>query len=203
MKQLQIKCWSVFIILFVAGYAYAASPVNVLEQAANRVIKSLKQNKANLRNNPKYVYRVVNRYIIPLVDVRGMSRSVLGRNAWVKASASERGQFTRQFTRLVVRTYSGALRDYSGEKIKFMPIRGGYRGKRFVKVSSVIIKPSGQNIPLRYSLVRKSSGWMVYDMSVEGVSLLQSYRSQFKQELNRGTLAQLNTKLKRKNKGGY
>ncbi len=173
-----------------------SSPLTTLEGAANNVLNALKQNKANLKTNPGFVYSVVNRYIVPHVDVYGMSRSVLGRNAWRKASSSERRDFTKNFTRLVVRTYSGALRDYSGEKVKFLPVRGGFHGKRFVKVKSFIMKPNGRNIPITYSMVNKSNRWKVYDMSVEGVSLLQSYKSQFAQYLQSNSLSNLILKLK-------
>jgi phospholipid transport system substrate-binding protein len=180
----------------VIAQATWASPLNTLEGAANDVLNALKKNKANLKSNPKFVYSVVNRYIIPHVDVYGMSRSVLGRDAWRKASKDQRQSFTVNFTNLVVRTYSGALRDYTGEKVKFLPIRGGFDGKRFVRVKSFILRPSGNNIPITYSMVNKKNGWKVYDMSVEGVSLLQSYKSQFSQYLQSNTLDQLIAKLK-------
>ncbi len=195
---LKIKKVLVVSLLFIFSQQIIASPLNVLEKASNNVLSSLKKNKANLKSKPSYVHLVVRRYIIPHVDVYGMSRSVLGRTAWRKASSSQRRSFTRNFTSLVVRTYSGALSDYSGEKVKFSPVRGGFRGKRFVKVSSVIIKPSGQNIPITYSMVNKKGHWKVYDMSVEGVSLLQSYNSQFKQYLRSNSLNKLISKLKTK-----
>lgn len=175
-----------------------ASPLTTLETAATNVLNALKQNKANLKTNPNYVYSVVNRYIIPHVDVFGLARSVLGRTAWTNASISQKKAFTHAFTQLVVRTYSGALRDYSGERVRFLPLRGDYQNQRFIKVSSYIIRPNGQNIPLQYSMVKKRQGWKVYDMSVEGVSLLQSYRSQFSNFLRSGTLDQLIDKLKSK-----
>ena len=175
-----------------------ASPLNTLEGAANNVLSALKKNKANLKTKPSYVYRVVYRYIIPHVDVYGMSRPVLGRNQWRQANSGQRRAFTKHFTSLVVRTYSGALRDYSGEKVKFLPVRGGFQGKRFVKVKSYIMRPGGQNIPIAYSMVNSKGRWKVYDMSVEGVSLLQSFKSQFAQYLRSHNLSQLITKLKKK-----
>ena len=194
--SIQFKKWS-FVIACLCFFQIAmASPLVTLEGAANNVLSSLKKNKANLKSNPSYVYSVVNRYIIPHVDVRGMSRSVLGRDVWRKASKLQRKNFTHYFTRLVVRTYSGSLKDYSGEKVKFFPIRGGFQGKRFVRVKSFIVRPSGNNIPILYSMVKIKGRWKVYDMSVEGVSLLQSYKSQFGQFLKNNSLSQLITKLK-------
>ena len=113
-----------------------------------------------------------------------------------EASANQKELFTANFVQLVVRTYSSALKDYSGEKVVFLPIRGGYEGKRFVTVSSIIKRANGQNIPISYSLVSKGSEWKIYDMSVEGVSLLQSYRSQFAQYLKDHSMDALINKLK-------
>lgn len=197
MKKL-IKFFTVFWLSFFMLQVAHASPVATVKKAANNVLSALKKNKANLRTNPSYVYKVVNRYIIPHVDVYGMSRSVLGRNAWMKATAQQKKKFSRLFTQLVVRTYSGSLRDYSGETIKFSRSSGG--GK-YSKVSSYIVRPNGRNISVKYSLVRKGGGWKVYDMSVEGVSLLQSFRSQFKRELIKGNLNQLIAKLQSRKAG--
>lgn len=195
---LKIKKFFIATVLLIFCQQIIASPLNVLERASNNVLSSLKKNRANLKSKPSYVYSVVNRYIIPHVDVYGMSRSVLGRDAWRKASSSQRKSFTRNFTSLVVRTYSGALRDYTSERVKFSPVRGGFQGKRFVKVSSYIMRPNGQNIPIAYSMVNKKGRWKIYDMSVEGVSLLQSYSSQFKQYLRSNSLDKLIVKLKKK-----
>ena len=185
-------------VFLALGFAQSfASPLSTLETAANNVIHALQKNKTNLKTNRSYVYSVVNRYIIPLVDKKGMARSVLGRNAWRKATTAQRTAFTECFINLVVRTYSTALRDYSGEKVKFFSIRGRYNGKKFIKIKSLIIKSSGKNIPIIYSLVNKSGSWRVYDMSVEGVSLLQSYKSQFAQYLASHDMNQLIAKLKK------
>lgn len=191
-KKRTLLAW--FFCLFSVS-VFANSPVTTLERAANNILSALQKNKANLKSNPRLVYRLVNSHLIPHVDVYGMSRSVLGRKVWNSASKSEKKRFTRAFTQLVVRTYSGALRDYSGEKIRFSPLRGGYQGKRFVKVNSMIMRPSGQNIPLKYKMVSKGGRWKVYDMSVEGVSLLQSFKSQFRSELRKGNMTTLISRL--------
>jgi phospholipid transport system substrate-binding protein len=198
MKTKVIQYIGVALLSLLVQSVYAKQPRVIVEEAANHVLSGLKENKANLKTNPDLVHRLVNKYIIPEVDVRGMSRSVLGRRAWVKASATEKEQFTHEFIQLVIRTYSAALRNYDGEEVKFLPIRPGRNSKKFVMVSSFIMSPNGRVIPLNYNLVKKRAGWKVYDMSVEGVSLLQSFRSQFSQELRRGvSLNQLIVKIQR------
>lgn len=172
-----------FSFMFAASAVAApTSPVPMLEKTANEMVDVLDKNKADLKTNPKIVQSTVREHLLPHVDVKGMARSVLGRAAWVRATEDERKRFTEAFTELVVRTYSAPLSEYSNEKIMFLPERAAPSG-RFTRVNSVIIRPSGQKIPLSYSLVLKKEQWKIYDFSVEGVSLLQSFRTQFGQIL--------------------
>lgn len=171
-------------------WAAQQSPMSMLENTANQILATLKQNKANLRNNSQVIYQAVERYLLPNVDVGGMSRSVLGRKAWGQASASERQQFSNAFTQLVIRTYATPLAEYTDETIKFMPIRGSLES-RFIRVNSIIVRSKGKNIPLSYSLVASGGKWKIYDLSVEGVSLLQSFRSQFAEALQNSSMQAL------------
>ncbi|MDX2346317.1 MAG: ABC transporter substrate-binding protein [Legionella sp.] len=175
----------------------ATSPVPMLETTAGNMVQVLDKNKANLKTNPEIVRKTVREYLLPHIDVRGMARSVLGRAAWVRASEAERARFTIAFTDLVVRTYSAPLAEYSDEKIMFMPERAAPNG-RFTRVNSVIIRPSGQKIPLSYSLVLKKGSWKIYDFSVEGVSLLQSFKTQFGQILRTSNMNNLIAELEAK-----
>ena len=170
-------------LLSLSGLLWATpSPVPMLKKTADNIVDVLDKNKAQLKNKPIVLQQTVRDYLLPHIDVRGMARSVLGRAAWVRASNDEKTRFTKAFTELVVRTYSAPLAEYSDEKIMFLPERVAPSG-RFTRVNSVIIRPSGQKIPLSYSLVLKQDTWKIYDFSVEGVSLLQSFKTQFGQIL--------------------
>ena len=162
----------------------------MLEQSANQIIATLKQHKSTLKNNHQLIYQSIEQYLLPNVDVSGMSRSVLGRQAWSKATPAEKREFTQAFTQLVIRTYASPLAEYSDETVRFMPVRGTVEG-HFVRVDSLIVRSSGPSIPLSYSLVSKNGQWKIYDLSVEGVSLLQSFRSQFGQVLQGSTMHDL------------
>lgn len=189
----------IYMLLFFPWLSWASSsPLPMMQATANKIINELEANEASLKSNPKIVYRIVKQYLLPKVDVYGMARSVLGRRIWAKASDNQKKIFTREFVRLVIRTYSGALQDYHDEKIEFKPMRSPTAGKRFVHIQSVIIRGNGQKIPLDYSLVNSRHGWRIYDMSIEGVSLLHSFRNQFAQELQRGDLDELIRKLKQR-----
>ena len=176
-----------------------ASPIPMLESSANSIIATLKENKAGLKNNPTIVYQAVRRYLLPNVDVNGMARSVLGRAAWNSASSVEKKEFSEAFTQLVIRTYASPMVEYTDETVKFSPIREA-TDSRFLRVSSVIVRANGHNIPLNYSLVAKNGQWKIYDLSVEGVSLLQSFRSQFGQALHNKSMKELIAQLRENKK---
>lgn len=193
-----IKAITVSILMLLTFQLWAAqSPVPMLENTANKIIDTLKQNKTSLKSNHQVIHQAVEQYLLPVVDVNGMARSVLGRDAWNKATPAERQDFTRAFTQLVIRTYASPLAEYSDETVKFLPVRGSTDG-RFVRVNSLIIRSGGQNIPLSYNLVSKNGQWKIYDLSVEGVSLLQSFRSQFGQVLQNSTMKDLIAQMNQK-----
>jgi phospholipid transport system substrate-binding protein len=196
MNHRRFPLWLCTVMLFVSQFASAnSSPVTMLEQAAQSIIATLDQNQSSLKKNPDIVQQAVRQHLLPIVDVDGMSRSVLGRQAWNAASAGERSEFTKAFTRLVIRTYATPLAEYTNEKIKFLPQRAPTSGQ-FTRVNSVIIRANGQNIPLSYSLVSKNGQWKIYDLSVEGVSLLQSFHNQFGQALKNASMSELITQMK-------
>ena len=169
----------------------STSAVPMLEQAATQIVDTLKANRSKLKTDHTVIHQAVERYLLPHVDVTGMSRSVLGRNAWNQASAAEKKEFTQAFTQLVVRTYATPLAEYSGETVKFLPQQNAAAETRFTRVNSVIMRPNGQVIPLSYALVLQGGSWKVYDLSVEGVSLLQSFRNQFSQVLQKSNMKSL------------
>jgi phospholipid transport system substrate-binding protein len=171
----------------------------MLEQTANQIVSALKAHQTQLKQDPKIIQQVVERYLLPHVDVTGMSRSVLGRNQWNKATGEEKQAFTRAFTQLVVRTYSTPLAQYSGETIVFAQKQETAADGHFARVNSVIHRPNGQAIPLTYALVVQQGEWKVYDLTIEGVSLLQSFRNQFSSVLQASSMHELIEQMKQRN----
>lgn len=174
------------------------SPIPMLEQISQDIIETLKDNKSSLKANPAIIYKAVNTNLVPHVDVLGMSRSVLGRQVWTKASAQQRVRFSESFTQLVIRTYATPLAEYSDETVQFLPLRGSLND-RFIRINSVIVRSTGRNIQLCYSLVFQDGQWKIYDMSIEGVSLLQSFRSQFAQVLQHADIEEVIKQMKQNN----
>lgn len=167
------------------------NPVDMLQSLANKMIDGLRANKATLKTNPTLVYSLAYKVVVPHADLSEMSKRVLPPQTWNKATASQRAKFQSEFTKLLVRTYASALSDYSNQTVEIYPVRGGYQGKSVVSVVSQIVRSDGPPVAVNYRLISQSSGWKVFDMSVEGVSLLESFRSQFADKLSQGNMDDL------------
>jgi len=192
---------TVILVFGLVTASFAASPVTLLDSLSSQVIQQLSANQARLKTNPNLAYSIVDRIVRPHIDIYGMARSALGRqgkSTWKAASVAQRKNFANAFTKLVLTTYSSALAEYTNERVKFQPVRGGVDGKRFVKVHSEVIRTGAPNIPMDYRLRLVKGDWKIYDVSVEGVSLLRSYRQQFQQELQTKNLVQITATLRKK-----
>lgn len=189
----------IFSCINVAWANDGTNPVDLLQSISNKMISNLKANKASLKTNPSLVYSLAFKIVVPYADLDEMAKRVLPPEAWKKATGAERSQFESEFTTLLVRTYSQALADYTDQTVRFYPVRGGYRGRNTVKVDSQLIRSDGPALSMNYSLILRGSQWKLYDMTVEGVSLLESFRSQFSDKLSRGNIADLIRDLKQHN----
>jgi phospholipid transport system substrate-binding protein len=195
------KCLSSLVITAVfssIGWC-ATDPMPMVVQMNAQVIGTLKKHKSELKAHPQYVEQAIKTYFIPHVDTQGMSRSVLGRNIWQTATIDEKIQFTSEFTNLVLRTYAQPLVNFNGEKVEFLPMKPSATPK-FSQIKSIVVRPNGQRIPITYHLVQSNDEWKIYDLSVEGVSLLNSFRSQFGDALKQDSLKTVIHALHEKNK---
>ncbi len=202
---LKLKNWLVLVfgvsMIMALGIARAevVSPVTVLNTAANQMLSSLAQNKARLQQD-NVIYNIVSKNLLPFVDVDRMSMAVVGRQAWSSATPAQKSEFINQFTHLVTSTYAAALASYNDDKVQFFPLRENYATSRALTVRSVIIRRTGQKIAVDYNVVRTGDSWKVYDFSIENVSMVQSYRSQFSDVLAQQGMSGLLQRLKTHNK---
>lgn len=179
-------------------FADVVSPTTQLQQIANRMIAQLESNKSKL-HSMGVIRRIVNQTLLPNVDMDRMSSSVVGRD-WRTATPAQRAQFEKEFSYLVTTTYASALSSYNGDKVNFQPIRGDYASSQTLRVNSLIVRPNGQRIPITYDVLRSGNAWKVYDFSIEHVSMVQSYRSQFSGVLANGGMPALLARLQNHNK---
>ncbi|MDX2164391.1 MAG: ABC transporter substrate-binding protein [Gammaproteobacteria bacterium] len=183
----------------VNAFAATPNPMDMLQSTSDQMIAELKVHQSTLKSDPDRVFNIVDRILLPHFDMEYMSRSVIGRSAWMSASAQDKKAFTPAFTELLTRTYASALASYTNQTVKFFPIRGGYEGQRQVTIHSEVIQPSGPSVPMSYILLLEGNQWKVIDFSVDNVSVVNNFRAQFSSDLDQGGLANLTKKLQEHN----
>ena len=188
------------LLLSLPGRA-APDPVLFLRDTADYVIEQVKTRRAELEQDSSKIYMLVEARVVPHFDFYTMSRAALGRH-WGKATESQRQQLTREFQELLVRTYALSLLNYAGEEIEYLPFRGDPDAQRIL-VNTRVKPPNGPPIPINYRLLRERDSWLIYDVIIDGISLVSNYRSSFSTEVGRNgidgliaTLAERNRKLR-------
>jgi len=200
MNKFKLILCSLIGLLLISGVTRAEameSPVDMLKRTSDQVISVLKEKRILIEKEPNMVYELVDQYILPHLDDVTMAKLALGKS-WRKASNDEKIQFVDEFRTLLVRTYSKSLQEFSDQKINFFPAEPK-DGKAVVK--SEVIQSGGPKIPVSYRMRVKDDGWKVYDISIDGVSLVTSYRGTFTQEVRKGGMTGLIKMLQHKNSG--
>lgn len=175
-----------------AGLAVAASPTETVQAAIQRVFGGDGAAEVRAASTPEHRARI-RQVAESLFDFSEMARLSLG-DRWQSLSQAERVEFTRLFTNLIVASYTSKIDLYAGE------IR--YLGERVdgadAAVQSRLVTPKGSQINLDYHLNHGQERWTVYDVSVDGVSLVGNYKTQFSHLLQRTTFADLLKTMRQK-----
>jgi phospholipid transport system substrate-binding protein len=201
MRLTKLVIISFWVLCCSLAFAADPPPVAMLKSASSQMIVELNKHLGHLKGNDRLINGLVNRILVPHFQLNEMSRSVVGRQYWDSSSTQLQQQFINEFTLYVIRTYSASLESYDGEVIKFFPIRGFNGTQTRVQVDSNIMHRSGPPIQMQYRVANYGGEWRIYDFSVDGVSVIQNYRSQFTGVLRQKGLAALVQELHAKNAG--
>lgn len=163
--------------------AFAEEPLDLVKRVTNQVLTELRTHRGELRAHPEQIYNIAERYIVPHVDFTEMGRWIAGRNAWAKASSAQRQAFIQAFKTMLVRTYATSLLEYSDQDIEFAPMKS--TGKQRVQIMSYVNQTGRSPIRIDYRLLNEGGKWYLYDMIIEGVSLLKGYQAQFSDLIHR------------------
>lgn len=194
-------------ILVTGTYADTVpAPQQLMEDTSKKMIAAFKAKTEAIRTDPKIADQLINDNLVPKINFPLMSRWVLGKN-WKKATPEQRQMFIAEFQKLVVKFYSKALVEFLSQNnltddiITFTPFRGKLEGKYATVRSQVNPLNGAAPVKVNYDLYhsKKSGLWQVYDVSVEGISLVTTYRSSFKQIISQKGMDALLNELKDKN----
>lgn len=164
--------------LAIANPVFAVDdPVSVVKGTADQVIQLVTTEREALRADPDRLRRVVEEIIAPHFDFPRMAQWAVGKH-WRGASEAEREQLVNRFRELLINTYSTALLEYSNQTINYQPVQAEDDAER-VTVKTEIEQPGGVPVPVNYRMHARDGNWKVYDVAVDGVSFITTYRADF------------------------
>lgn len=174
------------------------APHALVKSTTDKMLQTLKENEEQLENNPNFIFNLVEETVITNFDFDKIAKLALGKN-WRKATVEQRQQFTKEFRLLLIRTYATAMKEYTEGRIDFLPFHGDLTKKK-VKVAMEIIQAGGPSIPMVLSMyLNKEEIWKVYDVKIDGISLVANYRSSFATRIRNKGIDKLIENLAKKN----
>jgi phospholipid transport system substrate-binding protein len=173
------------LVALVPAAAFAQeAPDALVKRIADEVLAIIKQDKELQAGNPAKVVELAEQKVLPHFDFTRMTRLAVGRN-WAQASDAQKEALTREFRTMLVRTYSTSLTAYRNQTIEVKPTKMAPADKETV-VRTQVLQQGGPPIPIDYSMEKADSGWKVYDVVIDGASLVTTYRGTFNDQIQKG-----------------
>jgi phospholipid transport system substrate-binding protein len=182
-KKLLKKLLIVVSMWALGGVAFAqdATPDELVRKSTTEVLGMLKADKELAAGDPAKVEKLANEKILPYFNFQRMTQLAVGRS-WREATDSQKTALIDEFRRLLVRTYSASLSQFKNQNIDVKPLKLTPSDTEVV-VKTLIAQPGAQSIPIDYSMEKTKDGWKVFDVLIDGVSLVTNYRSSFSTEI--------------------
>lgn len=176
--------------------AQVVAPDVLAKTVTEEVLAVIRADKDIQSGNQKKVLELVEAKVLPHFSFPRMTQLAMGRN-WRDATPEQQKKMVGEFRSLLVRTYTTAFTQYKNQTVDYKPLRAA-AGDSEVVVQSLIKQNSGPPVAVDYSMEKTETGWKVYNMKIEGISLIENYRNTFNAEIQKhgvdGLIASLATK---------
>jgi phospholipid transport system substrate-binding protein len=182
-----------------ANVVNASEPNALIETAANAMVTELESRRTELRKDPAKLGELVDRILLPHFDVNHAARLVLGKH-WRTATPEQRQQFIDAFYGSLMSNYGDALLEFTGDRIKVLPTPVPADAVS-ASVRTEVRRSNGTRVPVNYSLRKTEAGWKVWDVVIEGISYVKSFREDFGAEIDQKGLDAVIQRLQAQNRG--
>jgi phospholipid transport system substrate-binding protein len=192
---------ALFIFALVPALALAQeAPDALVKRVTDEVLTIIKSDKDLQSGNSRKIAELAEAKVLPHFDFARMTRLAVGRN-WQQASDAQKQSLEKEFRTLLVRTYSTSLTAYRNQTIEVKPLKMAAADKE-VTVRTAVVQQGGPQIPIDYAMEKTDAGaWKVYDVVIDGASLVTTYRSTFNDQVQRGGIDGLIKSLAERNAG--
>ena len=197
-----LRRFVMFLVALALPFAAAAAeaPDALVKRTTDEVLAIIKADKDLQNGNPKKVVELAEQKVLPYFDFERMTRLAVGRG-WQQASPEQRQALTAAFRTMLVRTYSTSLSQYRNQTIEVKPLKMA-PADTDVTVRTQVIQQGGPPIPIDYAMEKKDNQWKVYDVVVDGASLVTTYRGSFNEQIQKGGIDGLIKTLQERNQSG-
>jgi phospholipid transport system substrate-binding protein len=169
------------IIGLISCGAIAASPNDVVQNASDALAKAIDGRKDELAADRDALFAVVDQVLLPIFDQEYAAQLVLGKH-WRNATAGERTDFIQAFYRSLLRKYGDGILQFDQSSLEILPFRGDDTKER-VTVKTIVRLESGTKVPVNYGLRKRDSGWLMFDVTIEGISYVRNFRTELNAEV--------------------
>lgn len=183
--------------VFIALPVMAESPNFVVEEAAALLAGQLSGRKDELAANKTALYETINDILLPRFDRVYSAQLVLGKH-WRSADNKQRQRFIDAFYGSLLRRYAEGVLEYDQDKVQVLPYRGDDSKSRTM-VRSFVLLDDGSKVPVNYGLVKRDEGWLLFDVTIEGVSYIRNYRAEIDSEIRASSLEAVIKRLESEN----
>jgi phospholipid transport system substrate-binding protein len=180
MKQL-LKIFVVLCCAIGVAQAEVLAPDALIRKTVDEVIAVIKQDKEIQAGDQKKILALVDAKVLPHFDFERMTQLAVGR-PWRTATPEQKQALVREFRNMLVRTYTKVFSVYRDQAVEVKPVKLAADATE-ATVQTIITKPGAQPIPVNYEMRKVESGWKAYDIFIEGVSMVMSYRGTFTTEI--------------------
>lgn len=177
------------------AYALADSPNAIIDSAVALLTEKLDGRKAELAADRQALYVIIDAILLPRFDRKYAANLVLGKH-WRSASEAQRTRFIEAFYQALLRRYADGILEFDPDKITVSPYRGDESKKR-TKVRSSVALDDGSKIAVDYDLVKRKSGWLVFNVAIEGISYVVNFRAELDAEIRDTSLDDVISRLER------
>jgi phospholipid transport system substrate-binding protein len=183
-----------------AANANTLSPQELVENSAKKMLAELDANRAMYKGDPKKLDALVGNVLLPNFDTEYSARLVLGQS-WRTATPEQRKRFVDAFYHSLLRNYGAALIDFTGDRFIILPYKGD-PGDTTATVRTEVKRSGGDKVPVNFSLRKTPEGWKAWDVVIEGISYVKSFRTDFASEIQQKGLDDVITRLEKEGKVG-
>ncbi len=176
-------------LVLLAGNAWADTPNDLVTSAIDELSVALDGKKDALSEDRDELYALIDDILLPRFDRKYAAQLVLGQH-WRAADAAQRERFIDAFYSAMLSKYADGVLEFEEDRVEVLPFRGDATKKRTM-VRTMVRLNDGTKVPVNYGLVRREQGWLMFDVTIEGISYVRNFRAELDAEIRETSLEQV------------